>query len=291
MTKSGERMRFLCNLFLLLDYSFGFKQNHAIDLTHKVDENTVAWPSASKFKAQNVIKMQVGGEDGYWYEARDFTQAEHSGTHMDAPAHFAKNKWHTADVPLERLAGPGVKISIEERAKDDLDTGLTVADIEKWEVEHGPIPDGAVVIVHSGHGKLYGKLQYFGRPAELNLPENDTDHLHFPGVEPEAASWLAENRKIVGLGIDTPSTDKGQSKKFLTHQILSQSNIWGLENLARTDELPEVGFVVYNMVHKLKGGSGGPTRVVAILDGSSSVGGLLPYAKELLMFLIFVLHI
>ena len=69
-----------------------------------------------------------------------------------------------------------------------------------------------------------------------------------------------------GLGIDTPSTDRGQSRQFESHQVLGQANVWGLENLANTHLLPARGFMVYNLVHKLEGGSGGPTRVIAVLD-------------------------
>ena len=69
------------------------------DLTHPVNERTVAWPTASKFILKNQVAVQTAG--GYWYEARDFSQAEHSGTHTDAPAHFFKDRWHTADIPLE----------------------------------------------------------------------------------------------------------------------------------------------------------------------------------------------
>merc|ERR1712142_121327 len=269
---STMRVTYLIGL-LLPTLVTSFTNRQAIDLTHPVGEHTIAWPSASQFSTSNVVKMQIE-EGGYWYEARDFSQAEHSGTHTDAPAHFYKGGWHTADIPLQRLAGPGVKIDITEKVKKDLDTGLTVDDILAWEEEHGDeIPEDAIVIVHTGHGKWYrDKEKYFGRPKDLNLPDNDTQHLHFPGVEPEASTWLVENRKIVGLGIDTPSTDKGQSRVFKTHQILGQANIWGLENLARTEELPSKGFVVYNMVHKLEEGSGGPTRVIAILDSAASTG-------------------
>jgi len=256
-----------------------FASRKAIDLTHPVGENTIAWPTATKFSATNVVKTLIGvkGEGGYWYEARDISQAEHSGTHTDAPAHFFKGGWHTSDIPLNRLAGPGVKISIVERVETDPDTGLMVADILAWEGKHGDIPDGAVVIVYTGHGKWYGdKVKYMGRPVDMDLPDDDTAHLHFPGVDPEAAQWLVENRNIVGLAIDTPSTDIGQSRDFKTHQILGEANIWGLENLARTDELPSRGFVVYNMVHKLEDGSGGPTRVIAILDLTSEASKLAP---------------
>ena len=82
-----------------------------LDLTHPVGDATVSWPTASEFRVTQAVSKDSGS--GYWYEARDFSQAEHSGTHTDAPAHFYRDRWHTADIPLERLTGPAVKISIE----------------------------------------------------------------------------------------------------------------------------------------------------------------------------------
>ena len=183
-----------------------------------MSENTVAWPSASKFQLSNVFAGDSG--HGYYYEGRDFSQAEHSGTHTDAPAHFCRDRWHAADIPLDHLVAPGVKVSIKDRADIDQDTMLTVQDLLDWEESNGRIPDKSVVLVHTGRGRLYEeKEKYLGRPKGMDLEETDTEHLHFPGVSPEAAAWLVDNRVIVGLGIDTPSTDRGQSKMFETHQV------------------------------------------------------------------------
>ena len=212
------------------------------------------------------------------YEQRDFQQAEHSGTHTDAPAHFYKDRWHTADIPLERLVRPGVKIDIAARAEADPDTELTVADLEAWEAEHGAIPTGSIAVVHTGRGNFYAdRDRYLGRPAGAAVADTDTEQLHFPGVSPAAARWLVTRRGVVGVGIDTPSTDRGQSRSFSTHQVLGEANVWGLENLANTDQLPATGFVIYNLVHKLEGGSGGPTRVVATLDRATAASGASPW--------------
>merc|ERR1719192_3033406 len=125
-----------------------------LDLTHPVGEGvTVSWPTATRFKVTSSSAGQTEG--GYWYEQRDFQQAEHSGTHTDAPAHFYKDRWHTADIPLERLVRPGVKIDIAARAEADPDTELAVADLEAWEAEHGAIPSGSIVVVHTGRGSFY----------------------------------------------------------------------------------------------------------------------------------------
>ena len=73
-------------------------------------------------------------------------------------------RWHTADIPLDRLIAPGVKIDIEERANNDPDTMLMVDDLMDWEEKYGDIPEKSIVIVHTGRGSMYSdKQQYFGR--------------------------------------------------------------------------------------------------------------------------------
>ena len=64
--------------------------------------------------------------------------------------------------------------------------------------------------------------------------------------------------------------DYGQSKTFQTHQVFSQKNIWGVENLKNVDQLPAKGFTFYNMPYFGRDGSGGPTRVIAIIDPVTS---------------------
>ena len=89
--------------------------------------------------------------------------------------------------------------------------------------------------------------------------------LHFPGLDPEAAQWLVDNRRIASLGIDTPSIDYGQSSTFETHRILYAEDLVGFENLAHLDELPEEGAYVVALPMKIRGGSGGPLRMVAFV--------------------------
>ena len=152
------------------------------------------------------------------------------------------------------------------------DSQLKVEDIQNWEQIHGKIPDGAIMIVYSGNGQNYSnKTAYFGWPlgTEETNPK-DTENLHFPGIRPETAEWIVQNRNIYGAGIDTASIDYGQSKDFKTHQIFAANNIWNLENLNNVDKLPPKGFYVYNMVYKGREGSGGPSRVIAIFDKSTN---------------------
>ena len=89
--------------------------------------------------------------------------------------------------------------------------------------------------------------------------------LHFPGIRPDTARFLAEEREVRAVGLDTPSIDYGQSKDFMTHRVLGERDILGFENVANVDGLPPTGATVIALPMKIKGGSGGPLRIVAFV--------------------------
>jgi kynurenine formamidase len=90
--------------------------------------------------------------------------------------------------------------------------------------------------------------------------------LHFPGLAPEAAKWLVANRNINAIGIDTPSIDYGQSEYFESHVTLMSADIPAFENLTNLEELPREGFLVVALPMKIKGGSGAPLRIIALMQ-------------------------
>src|SRR5712691_7731113 len=91
----------------------------------------------------------------------------------------------------------------------------------------------------------------------------DTTHLHFPGISREAAEFLVTKHKISGVGIDTASLDHGPSKDFIAHQIINGANIYGLENVANLEQVPATGATLIALPMKIKGGTGGPARIIA----------------------------
>jgi kynurenine formamidase len=230
-----------------------------IDLTYNFDASTIYWPTAKSFDWQ---KESWGiSPGGYWYAAARYAASEHGGTHIDSPIHFGKDKATTDEIPLSRLIGPAAVIDISAACAQDSDYRLNVADITSWEKRYGPIPDGAIVLVHTGWGKLWpDKRRYLGSDAP-----GDTAHLHFPGISREAAEFLVTKRKINGVGIDTASMDYGPSKDFIAHQIINGANIYGLENVANLGQVPRSGATVIALPMKIKGGTGAPTRIIAIL--------------------------
>ena len=135
--------------------------------------------------------------------------------------------------------------------------------LEGWEKAHGRIPDRAIVLIRTGWGSRWPDRKAF-LGTDLTGPEA-VPELHFPGISPDAAKWIVDERRIDAIGIDTPSIDYGQSKTFETHQILYGANIPGFENLAHLDELPESGSFVVALPMKIAGGSGGPLRMVGFV--------------------------
>lgn len=230
-----------------------------VDLTHSFSAATVYWPTATPFRLEPVF---VGTTDkGFHYEAYEFRAAEHGGTHLDAPNHFSANGLTVDRVPLDRLMGPAVVIDVSSKAIENPDYRVSLDDLAGWEKSHGPIPDQAIVLLRTGYDRFWpDPVRYLGT-AERG--EAAVAKLHFPGLDPEAARWLAERRRIRAVGLDTASIDYGQSSHFETHRIFSEKHIPIFENLARLGELPATGAVVVALPMKIEGGSGAPLRIIA----------------------------
>jgi kynurenine formamidase len=241
-----------------------------VDMTHTLDEENVYWPTARRFQLETVMADTTGG--GWWYAANEFSAAEHGGTHFDAPYHFAAGGWAAHQVPLEALRGPAAVIDVRDSARANPDYRVTVADLRAWEADHGRLPEGAVVLIDSGWQERWPEEERVLGTAERGPAA--TDDLHFPGLHPEAARWLVENRDVDLVGLDTPSIDHGPSRDFMSHRILYEANVVGLENVANLDRLPPSGAYVLVLPMKIRGGSGGPARVVGIVpEGAGSGGG------------------
>jgi kynurenine formamidase len=233
-----------------------------IDLSHDFAFDTIYWPTAEPFKLTTVAAGKT--DAGYYYSAYQFSASEHGGTHIDAPVHFAEGRNTVDQLSLDRLIGPAIKVDVSSKTKANRDYLVSVADFEEWETRNGKIPDDSIVLLQTGWSEYWNDpLRYLGtdkRGAEA------VAELHFPGLAPEAASWLTEKRKIKAIGLDTASIDYGQSKLFESHRILMGQNIAAFENVANLDRLPTKVALVIAMPMKIRGGSGGPLRIIALTD-------------------------
>ena len=230
-----------------------------IDLSHDFSAETIYWPTARPFSLEVVSAERTPA--GYFYAANNFGAAEHGGTHLDAPIHFAEGKHSTDQVPLDRLVGSAAVVDVSVQAGADRDYRLDVAALEAWEAAHGRIGDRSIVLIRTGWSSRWpDKVRYLG--TNRTGPEAVAE-LHFPGIDSSAARWLVA-RRVKAVGIDTPSIDYGQSTSFDTHRILFQDDIPAFENVASLDRLPPTGAFVIALPMKIRGGSGGPLRIVAL---------------------------
>ena len=237
-----------------------------VDLSHDFSAETIYWPTAKPFTLE-VVSAQTTPA-GYYYAANNFSTSEHGGTHLDAPIHFAEGKQTADQVPLDRLVGPAVVVDVVARAEADADYRLDVPALEAWERSNGRMPDGVIVLVRTGWSSRWpDKERYLGT---TKTGPGGAAKLHFPGIDSSAARWLAAERRVKAVGIDTPSIDYGQSTTFDSHRILLGQNISAFENVTSLERLPESGAFVVALPMKIKGGSGGPLRIVAIIPAPIS---------------------
>jgi kynurenine formamidase len=230
-----------------------------VDLSYGFGPETIYWPTAEAFSMERVSYGPTPG--GYWYAANNICMAEHGGTHMDAPIHFAKDKRTAEAVPLSSCIGPAAVIDVQAAAARDSDYRVTVADLNEWESQHGRLPGGAIVVMYSGWGANWpDKKRYLGTDKA-----GDVANLHFPGFSKEAASFLVNERNIAAIAVDTPSIDYGQSTDFIVHRIINGADKPGFENVANVDRLPATGAVIIALPMKVEGGSGAPARIIALL--------------------------
>lgn len=240
-----------------------------VDLTHAFDESTLYWPTAAPFALEVVAE---GHTPSGWYAANAFCAAEHGGTHLDAPVHFAEGERAADEIPLEDLIGDAVVVDMRAGA-DDPDREIEVADLAAWDSVNGPFPERSIVLLRTGWGERWPDPErYLGTAARGADAVAD---LHFPGLSEAAARWLVE-RQVRAVGIDTASIDHGQSTDFRAHRILAAANVPIFENVANLARLPARGALVVALPMKIARGTGGPLRIVALIPQETPRSGSPP---------------
>jgi kynurenine formamidase len=242
---SAHRLIHAAAFILALAFPAPSLAQRVVDLGHPLAVTDPSWTGDRVFQRK--------GTDNGGYLGGSFSSDEHFGTHLDAPAHFG-GAWTVDRIPVDRLVRPGICINVVGKPED---YQVTVADVKAFEARHGAIPEGSIVLFATGWDVRWpDQKKYMNERGGLK---------HFPGIHPQAAAYLAKERKVAGLGIDTPSVDYGPSAKFETHNLTMRLNVFHIENAARLTSLPATGFTLIVAPINLVGGSGGPTRMFALL--------------------------
>ena len=222
-----------------------------VDLTHTIDEDTPIFPKDPHIKIERVKSIERDG-----FNLNYIHIGEHTGTHIGTPLHFIKDGFDTSMIPLDLLIVESIVIDISKKASLNRNYLLNICDIEMWEKIYGEIREKCV-LVRTGWDKYWKTKDYLGIDKD--------GVMHFPGVKPEAVSFLIK-KGVKIIGIDTHGIDGGMSKNFESNRILFENGCIHIENLKNLHELPERGFYIFLGSLKIKGGSGSPARIIALLD-------------------------
>jgi kynurenine formamidase len=209
-----------------------------------------------------ISRYDSRGPAWYW---NVLNLGEHTGTHFDAPIHWITGKDlpgnATDTIPPRKFIGPACVIDVTADVEQSADFVLTIDRVEQWEQEHGRFPAGAWVLLRSGWSKRQGREEFLGLHSDGSS--------HSPGFYPSCSEYLAKERDILGVGVETVGTDAGLAggfdPPFPSHTFMHGAGKFGLTSLVNLDELPPTGSVLIATPLKIVNGSGSPVRVIAIV--------------------------
>jgi kynurenine formamidase len=237
-----------------------------VDLTQPLSAETpllplpAQWNNTPPFNLKELSRYDDRGPAWYW---NAFETGEHTGTHFDAPIHWISGKDlpnNTVDrIPPAQFVGPACVVDVTAEVARDSDFLVTPDLLREWEKTNGKIPPASWLLLRTGWSRRTNAIDY------INVKE---DGPHTPGWAPEASEFLARERDVLGVGVETVGTDAGQAARmqppFPNHFIMHGSGKFGLAGLCNLDQLPATGAVVIAAPLKIVGGSGSPLRVIAI---------------------------
>lgn len=226
--------------------------SRVVDLTHELYHEFPHY-----FGEPGVSFTELFNFDEHGFNVLELRLNEHTGTHIDAPLHFSADGQSVAEVPVENLIAPLAIVDIREKVDGNPDAQLTPDDLQAWIDANGPFPERCCVAMNAGWDSLVNSPKFRGT--------DDEGVQHYPGFHGEATQMLLEETSAVGIAVDTLSLDFGKSTDFVTHYAWLPTNRWGLENVANLGELPATGATLIVGAPKWRGGTGGPTRVMALV--------------------------
>src|SRR5689334_14038528 len=148
------------NLLVRLAQALSSGAIRVVDLSRPLEPDTAiiqlppqfgkSWP----FRIEEISKYDERGPAWYW---NNFSCGEHTGTHFDAPVHWASGKDHpqntTDTIPVERFIAPACVIDVSQEVAADPDFLLAPAHVVAWERQHGRVDPGSWVLMRTGWSK------------------------------------------------------------------------------------------------------------------------------------------
>ena len=178
-------------------------------------------------------------------------------------------------IPPKKFVGPACVLDISAEVTSNPNYLLTTERFLQWEQTYGRIPAGAWVLLRSDWSKRTDAKDY------INLKDNGP---HTPGLAKETSLFLAKERDVLGVGVETVGTDAGQAATFdppfPNHYLMHGSGKFGLASLANLDQLPPTGAIVIAAPLKIVGGSAVPCASSPLLPEGQPLSDLSSGAEQ-----------
>jgi kynurenine formamidase len=241
-----------------------------VDLTQTLSSTTPIiqlpppFANTPGFSSHEISHYDEKGPSWYWNWVE---VGEHTGTHFDAPCHWATGRGQPCVDGLEarQFIGPAAVVDVTREVAENPDFVATRETLLAWEQAHGRIPTGAWVILRTGWGARADDQDRF-----LNVGDDGAPH--YPGFGRESAEFLTTERDVLGVGVEQVGTDAGVGAQarppFPNHSIMHGAGWVGLTQLANVDQLPETGAIVIATPLKIERGSGSPVRAIALVPAT-----------------------
>jgi len=207
-----------------------------IDLTMRIRPSMKVFPGSPK-----PLFVPWSKFDAHGYDSEAMFMSTHTGTHVDAPSHFAPGLASIDMIPANRLVCNALLIKTHKKANQL---------IELDDVKGKKISPGDTVVFATGWEKRASSKNY--------ITEN-------PGLSAEAARHLVR-KKVNAVAIDGPSIDAGFDAKFTAHNILLPASVLAVENLCNVGRIGKERFMLVITPLKLAGATGSPVRALAIIS-------------------------
>ena len=204
--------------------------------------------------------------DGELLSIDTLTLTSHTGTHIDAPAHYGTRCTYgdgtprTIDeMPLDWFYAPGVVLDLSE-AESVADAAYIERELKRIDYTISP---GDIVLVNTGASQFAGSMLYF---------------TNFVGLDASATNYLLDKGvRVIGtdaFSLDAPFGDMirryhetgDRSVLFPAHFVGRDREYCQIERLNNLDQLPDHGFRIACFPIKIVGAGAGWTRAVAFVD-------------------------
>lgn len=202
-----------------------------IDVSVPLRTGMVHWPDNPPVKVERVMDLERGDAAS----VSSMSMGVHTGTHMDAPAHFQRGGVGIDQMPLEATLGLARVIEIRDPVS-----------IKRAELEPAKLQPGERVLFRTRNSERCWQTDAFIED--------------FVFISREAAAYLAECR-VRTVGVDYLSVGGFREDAEATHLALLQAGIWVIEGL----NLLQVREGTYELIClplRIAGGDGAPARAV-----------------------------